>query len=223
MKEKEKNKDEQNEFAENIKGESIYILDAESGKKGYYCIGCKGEMQAVKSNIAGRKSYFRHDATDVKKIERDCTFSNQNYRHTQAIAILNRIKKIKVPPLYKYPPKNSDGMAIKLKDSELIEAKYTKSELTFYESDEGDVNFGKNPEIDSRNLLIRPDVVFFNSENEPILLIEIVVFHKISNEKLAKIKRLGIDTVQITIPKDSLENIEKSFLSGRKIKWIHNL
>jgi len=222
MIEKDRNKEEQNEFAENIKGDIIYILDAQSGKKGYFCIGCKTQMQAVKSKIRGRKSYFRHDATDVKKNERECTFSNQNYRHSQAMSILNRIKRIKVPTLYKYPPKNSDGKAIKLKDSEFIDAKYTKSELIFYETDDGDVKFGKNPEIDNKNLLIRPDVTFFNAQNEPILLIEIVVTHKIDNEKLAKIKRLGIDTVQITIPKDSLENIEKSFSLGRQIKWIHN-
>ena len=222
MIEKDSNKEEQNEFAENIKGEIIYILDASSGKKGYFCIGCKTQMQAVKSKIRGRKSYFRHDATDVKKNERECTFSNQNYRHSQAMSILNRIKRIKVPTLYKYAPKNSDGKAIKIKDSEFIDAKYTKSELTFFETDEGDVKFGKNPDINNKNLLIRPDVTFFNPQNEPILLIEIVVTHKIDSEKLAKIKRLGIDTVQITIPKDSLENIEKSFSLGRQIKWIHN-
>ncbi|MBE7635108.1 hypothetical protein F7642_12315 [Tenacibaculum finnmarkense genomovar ulcerans] len=222
MIQKEKKNEEQNEYAENVKGETIYILDAESGKKGYFCIGCKAEMQAVKSKIRGRKSYFRHDATDVKKNERECTFSNQDYRHTQAISILNRIKRIKVPPLYKFPPKNSDGEIFKIKNSEFIDAKYTKSELTFYETDDGDVKFGKNPEINNRNLLIRPDVTFFNEHNEPVLLIEIVVTHKIDSEKLAKIKRLRINTVQVTIPKNSLENIERSFSLGKNIKWIHN-
>ena len=107
MIEKDRNKEEQNEFAENIKGEIIYILDAESGKKGYFCIGCKTQMQAVKSKIRDRKSYFRHDATDVKKSQRECTFSNQNYRHSQAMSILNRIKRIKVPlmPLICAPAK----------------------------------------------------------------------------------------------------------------------
>jgi hypothetical protein len=222
MNEKKGNKQEQNEFAENVKGEPIYILDVESGRKGYFCIGCKTQMQAVKTKIKGRKSYFRHDATDVKNNQTQCTFSNETYRHNQAISILDRIKRIKVPTLYKYPPKNSEGKVIKIRDSEFIEAKYAKSELTFYETDLGEVKYGKNPEIDNRNLLIRPDVTFFDLHNEPILLIEIVVKHKIDSEKLAKIKRLGIDTVQVTIPKDSLENIENSFSLGRKIKWIHN-
>tara|TARA_B110000908_G_scaffold142719_1_gene171077 strand:- start:179 stop:1771 length:1593 start_codon:yes stop_codon:yes gene_type:complete len=222
MSERKGNTEEQNEFAENVKGEIIYILDAESGRKGYFCIGCKTQMQAVRTKIKDRKSYFRHDATDVQKNQRQCTFSNENYRHSQAISILNRIRRIKVPTLYKYAPKNSNGKTIKIRDSEFIEKKYTKSELTFYENDYGEVKYGRNPEIDNRNLLIRPDVTFFNLQNEPILLIEIVVTHKIDSEKLAKIKRLGIDTVQVTIPKDSLENIEKSFSIGQKIKWIHN-
>jgi hypothetical protein len=222
MSEQDKNIEEQNEYAEKTEGDIVYILDAESGKKGYFCIGCKAQMQAVKSKIQGRKSYFRHDPTDVKKGQRECTFSNQDYRHSQAISILNRIKKIKVPALYKYPPKGSNGKTIKLKDSEFIYAEYSKTELTFYETDDGDVKSGKNLDVDSRNLLIRPDVTFFNTYKKPILLIEIVVTHKIDSEKLAKIKRLGIDTVQVTIPKDSLENIEKSFSLGQRIKWIHN-
>ncbi|MFN2262490.1 MAG: hypothetical protein ABR595_10540, partial [Psychroflexus sp.] len=211
-----------NEYAENIKGEPLYILDVESGRKGYFCIGCKNEMQAVKTKIRERKSYFRHDPNDVKKSERKCIFSNQDYRHDQAVLILNKIKRIKVPALYKYPPEGIDGKAFQINDSKFIDAKYTRSEITFYETDSGEVKFGKNPEIDSRNLLIRPDVTFFNAQNKPILLIEIVVTHKIDTEKLVKIRRLGINTVQITIPKDSLENIEKSFSKTNYIKWVYN-
>lgn len=214
--------EDQNEYAENIKGEPLYILDVESGRKGYFCIGCKNEMQAVKTKIRGRKSYFRHDPNDVKKSERKCTFSNQKYRHDQAVFILGRIKRIKVPAVYKYPPEDVDGKAFQISESKFIDAKYTRSELTFYETDSGEVKFGKNPEIDSRNLLIRPDVTFFNAQNKPILLIEIVVTHEIDAEKLAKIRRLGINTVQITIPKDSLENIENSFSKTNNIKWVYN-
>lgn len=214
--------EDQNEYAENIKGEPLYILDVTSGRKGYFCIGCKNEMQAVKTKLRGRKSYFRHDPNDVKKSERKCTFSNQGYRHDQAVSILGRIKRIKVPALYKYPPNGTDGKAFQISDSKFINAKYTRSELTFYETDSGEVKYGKNPEIDSRNLLIRPDVTFFNAQNKPILLIEIVVTHEIDAEKLAKIRRLGINTVQITIPKDSLENIEKSFSKTNHIKWVYN-
>ena len=214
------NQKEQNEYAKNVKGEPIYILGADSGRKGYWCMGCGEEMEAVKriKNIL-HKSYFRHIAKD-KNIERKCTFSNQDYRHRLAIDILQRTKRIKVPNLYKYAPDGSE--AILLEETKYVEAHSVRAELTFYEDDEGNVLFGKNPEIEDKNLLIRPDVTFFDIHGKPILLIEIVVTHKLDDEKKAKINRLGINTIQISIPKDSPENIAKNLLITKNTKWVFN-
>lgn len=214
------NPKEQNEYAKNVKGEPIYILDAESGRKNYWCMGCDAEMEAVKrvKNIH-HKSYFRHVAKD-KDIERKCTFSNQDYRHRLAIDILQRTKRIKVPNLYKYAPDGSE--AILLEETKFVEAHSVRAELTFYEDDEGKVQWGKNPEIENKNLLIRPDVTFFDIQGKPILLIEIVVTHKLDDDKKAKINRLGINTIQITIPKDSPENIAKNLLITKNTKWVFN-
>lgn len=214
------NSKEQNEYAKNVKGEPIFILSAESGRRGYWCIGCGEEMEAVRKikNIH-HKSYFRHCAKDVE-IERKCTFSNQDYRHRLAIDILQRTKRIKVPNLYKYAPDGSQ--AILLEEAQFIEAQSVRAELTFYENDEAEVHWGKNPEIDNKNLLIRPDVTFFDVHGKPILLIEIVVSHKLDDDKKAKIERLGINTVQITIPKDSPENIANNFLVTKNTKWVFN-
>lgn len=211
---------EQNEYAKNIKGDPIYILDAESGRKNYWCMGCGEEMEAVKrvKNIH-HKSYFRHIAKD-KDIERKCTFSNQDYRHRLAIDILQRTKRIKVPNLYKYAPDGSE--AILLEETKFVEAHSVRAEFTFYEDDEGKVQWGKNPEIENKNLLIRPDVTFFDIHGKPILLIEIVVTHKLDDDKKAKINRLGINTIQITIPKDSSENIAKNLLITKNTKWVFN-
>ncbi|MBW4359363.1 hypothetical protein [Flavobacterium taihuense] len=211
---------EQNEYAKNVKGEPIYILEAESGRKGYWCMGCDTEMEAVKriKNIH-HKSYFRHIAKD-KDIERKCTFSNQDYRHRLAIDILQRTKRIKVPNLYKYAPDGSE--AILLEETKFVEAHSVRAELTFYEDDNGKVQWGKNPEIENKNLLIRPDVTFFDIHGKPILLIEIVVTHKLDDDKKAKINRLGINTIQITIPKDSPENIAKNLLITKNTKWVFN-
>lgn len=211
---------EQNEYAKTVKGEPIYILEAESGRKGYWCMGCGEEMEAVRKikNI-NHKSYFRHCAKDVE-IERKCTFSNQDYRHRLAIDILQRTKRIKVPNLYKYAPDGSQ--AILLEETQFIEAHSVRAELTFYEDDEAKVHWGKNPEIDNKNLLIRPDVTFFDVHGKPTLLVEIVVSHKLDDDKKAKIKRLGIDTIQITIPKDSPENIANNFLVTKNTKWVFN-
>ena len=65
----ERRQEDQNEYAKNIKGEIKFILDVESGRKGYWCLGCHEEMQAVRFTIAHYKSYFRHDAKDVEQKE----------------------------------------------------------------------------------------------------------------------------------------------------------
>jgi hypothetical protein len=214
------NSKEQNEYAKNVKGQPIYILDAESGRKGYWCIGCGEEMEAVRriKNVH-HKSYFRHVAKDVDK-ERKCTFSNQDYRHRLAIDILQRTKRIKVPNLYKY---SLDGsIAILLEESKFLEAHSVRAELTFYEDNDGNVLFGKNPQIETKNLLIRPDITFFDIYGKPFLFIEIVVLHRLDDDKKAKIKRLGINTIQISIPKDSPENIAMSLLITKNTKWVFN-
>lgn len=70
--------------------------------------------------------------------------------------------------------------------------------------------------------MIRPDLTFFNAKDEAILLIEIVVTHKLDDEKKVKLKRLGINTIQIVIPKDSEENIAKSLQTTNNTKWVYN-
>lgn len=109
-----------------------------------------------------------------------------------------------------------------MEEAQFIEAHHVRAELTFYEDDEGKIVHGKNPDIENKNLLIRPDLTFFNSKDEPILLVEIVVSHKLDDEKKVKLKRLGIDTIQIIIPKDSEENIAKSLLTSINTKWVYN-
>jgi hypothetical protein len=212
-------KEDQNEYSKNIKGEIKFILDVESGRKGYWCLGCNEEMQAVRFKIEHHKSYFRHDPKDVK-IERKCTFSNQNFRHRLAMDILARTKRIKVPNLYKFSP---DGRSkILIQESRFVEAHSVRAELTFYENDDGIVMWGKKPQIDEKYLLVRPDITFLDVHGKPILLIEIVVTHKIDDEKRVKLKRLGIDTIQITIPRDSEENIAKSLEITQHTKWVYS-
>lgn len=51
---------EQNVYAKDNFGNHVYILDVEKGQKGYWCIGCGFEMQAVHGTIENRKIFFRH-------------------------------------------------------------------------------------------------------------------------------------------------------------------
>jgi len=198
----------------------IHITEAKSGLNGYYCLGCKKQMQAVKGQI--RTHYFRHHAKDVDRNNDECVVANRTYRERIAKDILHRLKELKVPAVYKYPPKNSEGSPNKIAESTVIKAHKVKSELTFYEDDNCVIQFGQNPNVNARYLLIRPDITFFNNKNEPILLVEFVLTHKINNEKRVKLKRLGLNTVQIIVPKKSESDIEKALKSRTKVKWIYN-
>lgn len=210
-----------NVYAYNIEHKEIHVSKAESGKKGYFCLGCEREMQAVISKKQNRISYFRHDPKAVKG-KGKCTYSDESYRHKLAKDILQRTKFIKVPSLYKYPPIGQKGKEYLLSESIIIEAAMVGIEKSFFENENGGICWGKKNEVNEKYLLFRPDVTFFDKNNNPILLIEIVVTHKIKEDKLIKIKRLGINTVQVTIPKSSPEEIEKCFSNTNRIKWIYN-
>ncbi|HRF32971.1 MAG TPA: hypothetical protein PLM56_05710 [Cyclobacteriaceae bacterium] len=213
--------EQQNIYAFDVKHEPIHISEAKSGRRGYYCMGCDREMQAVKSRIAGRASYFRHDPKDVQR-KGKCTYSDETYRHKLAKEILVRLKQIRVPAVYKYPPTGEDGLTYLIRDSETIFAHRVEIQRHFFETDEGEICWGSQEEASGKNLLIIPDVIFFNKENEPILLIELVVKHKLTDEKKLKIRRLGINTVQVRVPKDSPEEIERTFSKTDKTKWVFN-
>tara|TARA_R110002012_G_scaffold99170_1_gene237080 strand:- start:3967 stop:5331 length:1365 start_codon:yes stop_codon:yes gene_type:complete len=200
--------------------EPIHISQAESGLNGYYCLGCKKEMQAVKGQI--REHYFRHHAKDVKRNDTECVRANKEYRERVARDILQRLKRIKVPAVYKYQPRGSDGLPNKLAESKWVEATKVKSELTFYEDENCKIQYGSNPDIDERFMPIRPDITFFDAGDKPILFIEFVVTHKIAEEKKNKLHRFGINTVQIIIPKKSEEDIERVLKSSSSIKWVYN-
>jgi hypothetical protein len=217
----ERKYDDNNVYSKNVKGEIIHISEAESGRKGYYCLGCDKELEGVKSKLQNRISYFRHVPRDVT-IERKCTFSDETHRHKIAKFYLLEQKRIKVPALYKFAPKKSDALAMFIKDAEIIEAADVKLELTFYEDEDGTIKWGPNKDVDEKYLYIRPDVTFFDLEGKPILFIELEATNGISFEKQAKLRRLGINTVRVKIPKDSPGAIEESLKNTNKTLWIFN-
>ena len=127
---------EQNVFAKKVDDVVIHISDAESGRNGYFCLGCGGIMQAKKGKI--KIHHFSHEPKDVTQTGK-CTYSDETYRHKLAKEILLRIKQIKVPAVYKFPPKDFAGVANKIKDLEIIHASKVEIGLYFYESDDGTV------------------------------------------------------------------------------------
>lgn len=220
---KSKPKETETDWALTLKQEYIHIDEAESGRKGYFCLGCGKEMEGViQKKDPTRQSYFRHSTHDVKRNLEKCVVANRNYRERIAEQILHRLKKIKVPAVIKYPPKGKEGPPILLQKLREIVASKVKSQLSFYEDENGEIQWGKNPELKDRYLLIRPDVTFFDAANNPILFVEFVITHKLDIEKKTKLQRLAIDTVQVIIPKKSEQEIEKTLTSSRAIKWVYN-
>ena len=213
--------DTNNAYAKNLEGVEIHISEAESGANGYYCLGCDQELQAVMQTKQNRISYFRHAPTDVM-FERKCTYSNETHRHQLAKRILLQNKFIKVPPVYKFPPNKGEGLTYVLQESQIVEAHTVKVETTFYEDSDGNIKWGPNAEVDDKFLLVKPDIAFLNAQGEPILFIELVATHALDAEKSAKLKRLGINTIQVKLPRDSPESIERSLRTTEHSKWIYN-
>ena len=223
---KEKKENYKSDWAYSEKfGKNIHISDAESGLKGYRCLGCHSLMVAnIQKKNPNWLSYFRHHASDVNKEKVECVRASKVYRERIARTILNRLKYVNAPAIYKNPPIGADEnlFPMKIESRRKIEAAYTKAELSFYENEDGVIKWGKNPTIPDKDLLIRPDVTFFNKDNKPILFIEFIVYSKIKPDKFLKLSRLGIDTLQINIPRKSEADIEKALKSSRTYKWVYN-
>jgi hypothetical protein len=223
---KEKKEDFKSDWAYSEKlGKNIHISEAESGLKGYRCLGCHSLMVAnIQKKNPNWLSYFRHHASDVNKEKAECVRASKVYRERIARTILNRLKYVNAPAIYKNSPLGSDEnlFPMKIESKRKIEAAYTKAELSFYENEDGVIKWGKNPTITDKDLLIRPDVTFFNKGNKPILFIEFIVYSKIKPDKFLKLSRLGIDTLQINIPRKSEADIEKALKSSRTYKWVYN-
>jgi len=211
--------DKQNDWALDIERKRIHISQAQSGRKGYYCPACSQEMIASLSEII--RSHFKHDFRDVEH-KGKCTFSNETYRHQIGKEILQRIQQIKVPALNKYPPKGEEGRAMRIRKAETIRAHRVEIEMPFYEDQQGEVKWGRTDRVDEKNLLIQPDAAFFDKSGSPILLIELVATHKPDEDKLAKLKRLGINTVLVRLPKGTEEEIETTFAVSSSTRWAYH-
>lgn len=218
----EYNLEKDNDWAKIASGRHLHISLAASGLRGYYCIGCSKEMVAVKpQKYIHHKAYFRHHATDVNRDTAECTFSSTDYRERLAGQMFARLKEINLPPVYKYPPAYAEGIPNLLAEATRLHATSVQLNISFYEDEQGVVRWGKDVPDEGSYFLYKTNVVFFN-DGKPALLLEFVVSHKVTDEKKSILRKLGINTVQIIVPKSSEEEIEKKLKSANKVKWIYN-
>jgi len=208
-----------NTFAFDVKNNVIHISQAESGRNGYFCMGCKVQMEARKGKI--REHYFAHIPKEIG-ITRKCTYSDETYRHKLARHILLKLKKVTVPAVRIFPPNGEEGEAQIVRKKRILIAESATTEKTVFEDENGVINIGSKTDSKERNILLRPDVIFYDEKQNPILFIEVVATHKIDRDKLIKLKRIGIDCISIIIPKSSPQDIERTFSKSNRTKWVFN-
>ena len=207
----------------NKHGEDVYILDAHSGANGYYCKGCNSEMIACFGIV--QTPHFRHLASVA--VAKECTWSDETHRHKLAKDILQITKSIFVPPVkIPIPKEYRRGEEIEyviIQEAKTIQAHKVLIERHVFLDVEGNIRLSRDEGFPGNLICIRPDVIFLDNHGKIILLIEICATHKIDSEKLAKLKTIGIDTVEVKIPPvPRKEDINEIFKKNNFTTWLYN-
>lgn len=213
--------DKDTSFAETKEGLRIEIFNAPSGRGDYFCRSCKNEMVAVHRKIPRAMSYFRHyvpDPTSRKK----CTYSDFEERVKVALELLQQSKSIKVPSIYMYPPDGSDGPPYKISAPKDIKAYKILTSRYFYEDSDQNLHWGDERQISELKFLLKADAVLFDQKDEILLLVVFAKSHAMNNDLKDRILCLRINTVQITLPRESVEGIGKVFQKTHHTKWLYN-
>lgn len=216
---------EENDWALLGDGTRVHISEvSQSGRgTGYYCPGenCRKPLQAILKKNRDHRNYFRHDPYFLDHEEK-CEFSNESFRHKLAKEILWQLKQIKLPQVKKYPPDDEEGQPMLLQDFKVLRAKRAELEMTFYLDDQGELKWTKQIYPSGAQMIIRPDVVFFDEKGKPSLFIEMVATNDIDFDKSAKLRRIGVDTVRVKVPRHSETEIKKAFFITEYTFWEFN-
>ncbi|MET4695182.1 hypothetical protein [Endozoicomonas lisbonensis] len=186
-------------------GKLVSVSEVDSGLAcNSICPACKGILQA-KKGYSGRVHHFSHDPSNKD----ECISGYETSIHLMAKQILEEEGKVNLPE-YKVSVSDTDIDGNSHSESEIL---YIKGSLKM-----DSVVLEKN--IDE----IRPDIIgFFEGEQ---ILIEIAVSHFVSLEKKDKIKKLGIQAVEIDLskinPLITKEELREIIISEYKHKkWIN--
>lgn len=221
------------EVAHDQHGNKVHIADAISGANGYYCPSCGAAMAAYMKRRRN-ESHFQH-LSRFGKEEVLCIWANETHRHKVAKRILQRLKQLRVPNLYALaPPDYDDSKPLPLiKAAHVIEAHSAWPELCVFEDEQGQVRFAKYIEAEylpcdgvqsNKTLLVRPDIIFLDAQRKPLLFIEIFATHEVGDLKMARLRRLNVPTVEITIRPCHFEaDIEDLFTRlTSHTKWLYH-
>ena len=211
-------------YALNDDNEIVPISNVQRGEKGFRCRGCLKEMSAVKQSRSSREDFFRHLVKGINENERECIYSNETYRHKIAKELLQKLKRLRLPELIKYSSdKKLKGKIIKGRIDSKNSFKADRVLIEHYVSfnEVFDIEISNQKTFNDAEYWIQPDLIFI-IKNQPVLFVEIWETHKVDEKKLEKIRRFGIDTLEIKIPVGTEKQIENSFLTSRGKCWLFN-
>lgn len=174
------------------------ISNVESGLKCGCVCPACGELLVAKKG-AKMMHHFAHHAGH------NCEYGYESSLHLAAKDILSRAKRIVTPPVF-----------VKFPDS------YKKEELVF---EEREINIDR-VELEKRYNDIIPDIVIYAGGKQ--FFVEIFVTHRIDDEKLEKLRKANISTIEIDLSKKS-ETITTEELTAILLgnndekKWKYNV
>ncbi|RYM32842.1 hypothetical protein ERX46_12340 [Brumimicrobium glaciale] len=190
-------------------GVLIDILDVENGLNcDCVCPSCETPVVAYNNPKNKNAHHFKHHN------KRDCRFYYETMLHYMAKEIIAKELKLKVPKHefslsdsardYQY---NSNRIAIPYESTSIYEVNFDTIEVEKYQDG------------------IKPDLIGKIKNKE--LHIEVAVTHFIDDEKLSKIERNGVTSIEIDLSKFDREIHEKQLkiaLDGniKLMKWINN-
>ncbi|MHA6279544.1 hypothetical protein ACXYMT_05130 [Salinimicrobium sp. CAU 1759] len=206
-----------------FEGDDIYISRAESGRRGYTCIGCKRPLEAViqKKNPKHR-SFFRHIVDPESRDTFHCSFDSRKYLERVVEKIIIQKGSILLPKVVKYPPLGSSNPPLLLQEEKEMFAEKVKAQQTIFIDRNLQIDPAEENESGNKNKYIRPDLTFYDSNGAPLLFIEIVITHPVDDKKKAKLISLGIDTIQIDLPHGDKDELKEIIDSGINTKWVFN-
>lgn len=151
--------------------EIVHISEVERGLK------CECSCPACGERLVAKKGqrmthHFAHQAA------RNCEYGYESSLHLAAKDILSKAGKMVIPPVYVQFPNS-------YKESELI---YKAKEITF-----------DRVQLEQKFNNLIPDIVVYAGGKR--LFIEIFVTHRIDEEKLDKLKKANISTIEIDLSK----------------------
>ena len=178
-------------------GEPVSIKEVERGLKCGCICPVCGARLEARKGTKNRPHFAHHN-------ESNCAYAYETSLHLAAKDILSKAQSMVIPPVYlsfshcKKPPE---------KLSEEKEIPIDRVEL--------EKHFGS----------IVPDVVVYSKGKR--LFVEIFVTHKVDDEKLEKIKKANISTIEIDLRKNreiiTVDELSKLLLSNAENKkWLHN-